>query len=105
MDAAAPGSIAEQYDRRAGAAMPPIVAGDSPEEALLGAPSAGIEHRGGGLVHEDALRRGQVLAHVPGDRLEMEAGPTRPVAERRPVEPSANVSRTIGVPLADPCRA
>jgi hypothetical protein len=59
---------------------------DAPEVAAPGAPASGVEHRGTGLVDEDAVGAAQRLAHVPDDRLEMEAGAPDPVAERAPVK-------------------
>ena len=67
--AAAPWRIAEQHDRRAGAAMAPVIGGDRPEEALLRLSSSRIEHRRGGLIHEQPVGPGQMLAHMRGDRL------------------------------------
>ena len=86
VSAAASRCVSEQHDRRAGAAMPSIIGGDGPEEALLRSSSPGIEHRGGGFVHKQAVGLGQMLSHVVGDRLKMEAGPAGPVAEGGPVE-------------------
>jgi hypothetical protein len=59
---------------------------DAPEVAAPGAPSSGIEHRRTRLVDEDPVGAAQRLAHVPDDRLEMEAGAPDPVAERAPVK-------------------
>lgn len=97
--AAAPRRIAEQHDRRTGAAMAPVIGGDRPEEALLRLPAPGIEHRSGGLVHEQAVGRGQMLAHVPGDRLQMEAGAAGPVAQGGPVEPDPLPGEDLGLPV------
>ena len=89
MDAAAPRRVAEQHDRRARAAMAAVVGGDRPEEALLRLPAPGVEHRRSRLVHEQAIRPGEMIAHVPGDRLQVEAGPAGPVAQGGAVEPDA----------------
>src|SRR5690606_23065270 len=97
--AAASRRISEQNDRWTGAAVSSVVGSDRPEEALLRAPAAGVEHRGAGLVHEDAVRRREVLAHPLGDRLEMEAGAARPVAEGGPVQRDSLAAVDVGLPV------
>lgn len=97
--ATAPGCIAEQNNGRATAAIPAVVGGNGPEEAFLRSSSPGIEHRRGGLVHEDAVGRGKVLAHVVGDRLEVEARSTHPVAESSPVKLDALPGIDLGLPI------
>jgi len=81
MDATAPGRVSEQHNRRAGATVTAVIAGNGLEETLPGSSAPGIEHRRGGLIHEEAVRCGQVGAQMPGDRLKMKAGPARPVAQ------------------------
>jgi len=99
MCAAAPGRIMEQHDGRALAAMAAVIASDRPEEAFLDLPASGIEHRRGGLVHEQAIRLGQMPAHVVGDGLEMEAGPASPVAQCRPIQLDALAGVDFGLPV------
>src|SRR5271170_4766285 len=48
--AAAPRRVAVDHRRRRPAPPRPVIAGDDPEVTLLGAPSAGVEHWGRGLV-------------------------------------------------------
>ena len=79
--------------------MPPVIGGDGPEEAFLGSSSPGIEHRSGGLVHEQARCLGQMSAHVVGDRLEIEAAPARPVAQGGPVECDPLPGIDVGLPV------
>ena len=50
--AAAPRRVMIDHDRRIGAAMAAIIAQNGPEITRLRPASAGIEHRGGRLVHE-----------------------------------------------------
>jgi hypothetical protein len=85
--AAAAGRISEQHDRPAWAAVAAVVGDDGPEVAFLHRATSGIEHRRRGLVHEQALRRRQMMEHAIADRLEMEAGAAGPVSQRRPIEP------------------
>src|SRR5919106_972771 len=87
--AAASRPIAEQDERGTGAAIPPVIGGDRPEEALLRIAPPGIKHRRSGLVHEQATGLREMLAHMVGNRLEMEAGTASPIAEGGPVEPDA----------------
>lgn len=58
VDGAATGRVSVGHRRRVGPAPRPIVARDRPEEALLGAAAAGVEHRRCCLVDRD-LARGQ----------------------------------------------
>ena len=99
ISAAASRRITEQDDRRTGAAMPPVIGGDRPEEARLRPAPPGIEHRRGGFVHEQAIGLGEMQAHVVGDRLQMEAGPAGPVAKRRPIKPDALPGVDVRLPV------
>ena len=81
MNTPTPGCVLEQNNRRAGAAMTTVIRSDGPEEPRLGAPPPRIKHWCCGLVHEDAICRRQMLAHVIGDRLKVEAGPPSPVPQ------------------------
>ena len=91
--------IVEQHDRRAGAAVPTIVAGNRPKEALLDVSPARIEHWRGGLVHKDTIGGGLMLAHVVDDRLEVEAGSSCPIAQRRTIQLDALTGIDLGLPV------
>lgn len=56
-----------------------------------------IEYRRLGLVHEQAIRHGQVVAHVVRDGLKMEAGAARPVAQCRPIKPDPLARIDLGL--------
>lgn len=74
--------------------MAAVIRSDRPEEALLDLASSGIAHRHGGLVHEQAIRTGQMPAHVLGYRLEIEAGP----AQCGAIQLDALASVDLGLP-------
>ena len=86
MSAAASWRVSEKHNRRPRPAMPAIIRRDRSEEALFCAAAARIENRSRRFIHEDAVRRGEMLAHMIGDRLEMKAGALRSVAERRSIK-------------------
>ena len=49
--------------------MPAIIRRDRPEEALFCAAAARIANRSRRFIRENAVRRGEMLGHVIGDRL------------------------------------
>src|SRR3546814_4353494 len=97
MDATASRRISEQHDRRAVAAMAPVIGDDGPEVSPLRASPSGIEDRGGGLVHEQPLGVGQMPTHPLGDRPEVEAGATGPVAQGGPIQGDPLAAIDIGL--------
>jgi len=55
MHCAAPRSVGVGDCRRVGSAPQPVIPGDGPEESLLDAPAAGIEHWRHGLIDRDLV--------------------------------------------------
>ena len=94
---AATGGISEQHDRWTWPAVAAVVGGDRPEVAFLRLAAPRIEYRRLGLIHEQPIRHGQVVAHVVRDRLEMEAGTTGPVAQCRPIKPDPLARIDLGL--------
>ena len=71
VDRAATRRIGVGDGRRVRPAPGPVVAGDRPEVAFLGAAAAGIEHRRRGLVDRDLARGQNELAQPKPERLEL----------------------------------
>lgn len=97
MAAAAARCITEHHGWRIGAAMATVVRGDGPEVAGPGPLASGIEHRGGGFIHEQPMRRAEMLAHPVDDGLQVEAGAAGPIAEACTVEIDALPGVDVGL--------
>src|SRR3546814_17838735 len=74
-----------------------VIGDDGPEVSPLRASPSGIEDRGGGLVHEQPLGVGQMPTHPLGDRPEVEAGATGPVAQGGPNQGAPLAAIDIGL--------
>ena len=86
MLAAAPRRVMIDHDRRIGAAMPAVVAQNGPEIARLRPAAAGVEHRGGRLVHEQTAGQLHQHAHALDERREVEGRRSHPIGQNGAVE-------------------
>lgn len=89
--------IPERHDRWTWAAAAAVVRRDRPELAFLRLAAPRIEYRRLPLIYEQPIRHGQVVAHVVGDVLKVEAGVARPVAKRRPIKPDPQAPLDLGL--------
>ena len=71
VDRAATGSVAVGDGGRVGSAPGSVITGDRPEVSLLGAATAGIEHRRHGLIDRDLARGQYELAHPKINRHQL----------------------------------
>jgi len=76
----------------------PVVAGERPQIAGLGAPRPGIEHRCRRLVHEQLARLLEQFGHARHDRRQMARRPSDPIGQDRAVEDHAAALEQL------PCR-
>lgn len=89
VDGAATGRVGVGHRRRVGPAPWPIVARDRPEEAVLGAATAGIQHRGLGLVDRDLARGQDDFAQPQPQRCEFGGG----IEPRGQIQSTADTGR------------
>jgi hypothetical protein len=82
---------------RIGPGPGPVVAGDRPEVAGLGATSSGIEHRGDGLIDEELARSEQLFAHQGPDRLQLGGGVAGPVGQGGAVDLDVLALQALGL--------
>jgi hypothetical protein len=86
MAAATPGRVAKHHARRIGAAQGAIVARQRPQVAGLGLAPSRIEHRGGGLVHEQLAGALEQRGHPIDDGRQMKSGASHPIGQRRALD-------------------
>ena len=89
VDGAATERVGVGHRRRVGPASWPIVARDRPEEALLGAATAGIQHRCRGLVDRDLARGQNDLAQPKPERMKLRTRLAHPERKHRTLDVDA----------------
>jgi hypothetical protein len=97
VDRAAPRRVAEGDCRRIGPAPGAVVASDRPEIALLGAATAGIEHRRNRLIDGDLGGGEDELAQATVDGLELGARIAGPERQHRPLDVEALGGQHLGL--------
>ncbi len=98
VDGAATWGVGVSHRRRVGPAPGPIVARDRPEEALLGAAAAGLQHRRHGLVDCDLARGQNDLAQPPPQRMKLRGGIAHPERQHGALDVDALRQQHLGLP-------
>lgn len=87
------------HARRVLTAPWPVVAGQRPEISGLCRPAPGVQHGGGGFIHEQLARSLQMLGQPIHHRLQMERGLAHPIGQHGAVQikarPSEDLTLTI----------
>jgi transposase-like protein len=99
VDGAATGCVGVGHRRRVGPAPGPIVARDRPEEAVLDAATAGIQHRCLGLVDRDLARGQDDLAQSQPQRCELGGGIAHPERQHGALDVDALCKHHLCLPI------